>query len=115
MILCELQGETAPTDYAIGYAMGAQELLPLGPNCAEGTQEHMLAVCAEIVNGNRSVFDTSTFTVGGVKVASAYGLDTDGDFVNDSGEAIRNGAFRESVLRSAPYFSLRIDGITELN
>ena len=31
------------------------------------------------------------------------------------GEAIVDGAFQESVLRSAPYFSLRIDGITELN
>ena len=33
----------------------------------------------------------------------------------DTGEAIVDGAFQESVLRSAPYFSLRIDGITELN
>ena len=32
-----------------------------------------------------------------------------------SGEAIVDGAFQESVLRSAPYFALRIDGITELN
>ena len=29
--------------------------------------------------------------------------------------AAEDGAFQESVLRSAPYFSLRIDGITELN
>ena len=48
-------------------------------------------------------------------MTSAFGLDTNGDFVADSGEAIENGAFVESVLRSAPYFSLRIDGITELN
>ena len=33
----------------------------------------------------------------------------------DTGEAIVDGAFQESVPRSAPYFSLRIDGITELN
>ena len=30
-------------------------------------------------------------------------------------ERSKNGAFVESVHRSAPYFSLRIDGITELN
>ena len=48
-------------------------------------------------------------------VTQAFGLDSDGDFVNDTGEAIVDGAFQESVLRSAPYFSLRIDGITELN
>jgi len=35
--------------------------------------------------------------------------------VGDVGEAIVDGVFQESVLRSAPYFSLRIDGITELN
>ena len=48
-------------------------------------------------------------------MTSAFGLDADGDFVNDHGEAISNGEFVESILRSAPYFSLRIDGITELN
>ena len=35
--------------------------------------------------------------------------------VKHTAKAIVDGAFQESVLRSAPYFSLRIDGITELN
>ena len=30
-------------------------------------------------------------------------------------DTIKDGEFSESTLRSAPYFSLRIDGITELN
>ena len=30
-------------------------------------------------------------------------------------ETITDGVFHESVIRSAPYFDLRIDGITELN
>jgi hypothetical protein len=55
------------------------------------------------------------FEVNGETVTTAFGLDSDGDFVNDHGEAIVNGEFQECVLRSAPYFSLRIDGITELN
>ena len=42
-------------------------------------------------------------------------LDTDGDFEPDTGEAITDGIFHESTLRSAPYFAMRIDGITELN
>ena len=29
-------------------------------------------------------------------------------------ETITDGVFYESVIRSAPYFDLRIDGITEL-
>ncbi len=53
--------------------------------------------------------------MGGAKVTSYPWLDTDGDFVGDSGEAIVDGIFQESVFRSAPYFGLRIDGITELN
>ena len=48
-------------------------------------------------------------------MTSAFGLDSDGDYVNDTGEAIVDGAFQESVFRAAPYFDIRIDGITELN
>jgi len=47
--------------------------------------------------------------------APSAALDSEGDFVNDHGEAIVDGAFRECVLRSAPCFALRIDGITGLN
>ena len=47
--------------------------------------------------------------------APSAALDSEGDFVNDYGEGIVDGAFRECVLRSAPCFALRIDGITELN
>ena len=38
-------------------------------------------------------------------------IDTDGDWVPDSGTAIENGIFSESKLRSAPYFGIIIDGI----
>ena len=90
------------------------------------TQEAVDAAWAGIKDGSLKVFDTSKFTCqpaadGSYQVdadghvTSAFGLDSDGDFVNDTGEAIVDGAFQESVLRSAPYFSLRIDGITELN
>ena len=121
-----LAGEEIPTDYACGYAEGAQTISALGPACAEGTQEAVDAAWAGIKDGSLKVFDTSKFTCqpstdGSYQVdadghvTSAFGLDSDGDFVNDTGEAIVDGAFQESVLRSAPYFSLRIDGITELN
>ena len=104
-----------PTDYSAGIAEGAQMISTLGPNCAEGTQEAVDAAWAGIADGSIKVFDTSKFTVGGETVTSAFALDTDGDWVNDTAEAIVDGAFLESVHRSAPYFSLRIDGITELN
>ena len=110
-----LAGQEIPTDFACGIANGAQQISALGPNVAEGTQEAVDAAWAGIADGSIKVFDTATFTVGGETVTTAFGLDTDGDWVNDSGEAIIDGAFVESALRSAPYFSLRIDGITELN
>ena len=34
-------------------------------------------------------------------------------YQGDTVEAIVDGAFSESTFRSAPYFTLRIDGITE--
>ena len=70
---------------------------------------------AAIKDGTLNIFDTATFTVGGAAVTSYLAIDTDGDWVGDTGEAIENGIFFESKLRSAPYFGLRIDGITELS
>jgi len=109
------QAGEVPTDYACGVAEGAQQISALGPNCADGTQAAVDAAWAGIKDGSLKVFDTSKFTVGGEKVTTAFALDTDGDWVNDTAEAIVDGAFVESVHRSAPYFGLRIDGITELN
>ena len=121
-----LAGEEVPVDYAVGITEDAVMISALGPECAEGTQEAVDAAWAGIKDGSLKVFDTSKFTCqpatdGSYQVdenghvTSAFGLDSDGDFVNDTGEAIVDGAFQESVLRSAPYFALRIDGITELN
>ena len=84
-------------------------------NVAEGTADAVDAAWAAIKDGSLKVFDTSKFTVGGETVTSAFALDTDADWVNDTAEAIIDGAFVESYHRSAPYFGLRIDGITELN
>ena len=121
-----IAGEEVPADFACGYADGAVMISTLGESCAEGTQEAVDAAWAGIKDGSLKVFDTSKFTCqpstdGSYEVdadghvTSAFGLDTNGDWVNDAGEAIEDGAFAESVLRSAPYFALRIDGITELN
>ena len=112
---CIKNGEEIATDWAKGYSEGAVMISKLGQSCAEGTAEKVAEVEAALKDGSLKVFDITTFTVGGETVTSAPALDTTGDFVADSGEAIVDGAFAESVLRSAPYFYLRIDGITELN
>ncbi len=110
-----LNGEEIATDWAEGYNEGAVMISALGESCAPGTAEKVAEVEAGLKDGSIKVFDINTFTVGGETITSAPALDTDGDFVPDSGEAIVDGAFAESTLRSAPYFGLRIDGITELN
>ena len=115
IIQTALDGGKLNTDYCYGYADGAVQISTLGKSCAEGTQEAVDKVIASIKDGSFHVFDTSTFTVGGQPVTSAFATDTNGDFVNDADEAVFDGYYHESYFQSAPSFSLRIDGITELN
>ncbi len=112
---CILNGEEIVTDWAKGYSDGAVMISALGESCAAGTAEKVAEVETALKDGTLNVFDTSKFTVGGETVTTYMAIDTDGDWVGDTGEAISDGVFHESTLRSAPYFGLRIDGITELN
>ena len=109
-----INGEDIMTDWSEGYANDAVAITELGASCAAGTAEKVDEVVAPIKDGSLQVFDTASFTVGGEVVTSALAIDTDGDWVNDTAEAIIDGAFVESYHRAAPYFALRIDGITEL-
>ena len=109
------KGESFDTNWAEGFDKEAVALTKLGPNVAPGTQEAVDAAIADLKAGKIHVFDASTFTMGGAPVTSAFATDTDGDFVNDADEAIIDGYYHESYFQSAPSFSLRIDGITELN
>ena len=110
-------GGTVDQDYCQhGLADGDVALTELNEAvAAAGTQEKIDEVRAQIESGELQVFDTSTFTVGGAEVTTAFALDTDGDFAPDSEEAVFDGAFHESYFQSAPYFALRIDGIELLN
>ena len=110
-----ISGEVMPADIALGIADGAVMISELGPSVADGTAEKVEEVIAAIKGGTLHVFDTANFTVDGQKVTNYAWIDIDGDFIGDVGEAIVDGIFMESVFRSAPYFGLRIDGITELN
>ncbi|MBQ9414781.1 MAG: BMP family ABC transporter substrate-binding protein [Clostridia bacterium] len=108
-------GTAIDTDWSKGLAEGSVELLGLNDNvAAAGTAEAIEAAKAELIAGTRHVFDTTTFTVGG-KALDSYmaDVDTDADYTPDT-EAIAGGYFHESEYRSAPYFDLRIDGITLL-
>ncbi len=112
---CAQNGEAIMTDWSEGYATGTNMISALGASCAAGTAEKVAEVEAAIKDGSLNVFDCSKFTVGGETQTSYLAIDTDGDWAGDTGEAIENGVFYESKLRSAPYFGLIIDGITPLN
>ena len=117
-----LAGEKPAVDWAEGYAQDAVGITELGNSCAAGTQEYVDGVVADIKAGTLHVFDTATFTVDGGPVDDAqvdlsyYDFSTGSPVEVYHGETvnpIENGYFSESTFRSAPYFSLRIDGITE--
>ena len=101
-------------DYVGTIATGSVKLDAVGTCAAAGTQEAIDAAKAKLQNGTLHVFDCSTFTVGGKTLTSYLAdVDDDGTFTGET-EVIKDGYFHESEYRSAPYFDLRIDGITEL-
>ncbi|MGN1148813.1 MAG: BMP family ABC transporter substrate-binding protein [Lachnospiraceae bacterium] len=117
---CIMNGTELEADWAKGYSDNAVGITALGESCAEGTAEKVAEVEAALKDGSLHVFDTSKFTVGGQTVTSAP---CDLSFMDwstmtaiyqgETVEAITDGYFAESTFRSAPYFALRIDGITE--
>ena len=106
------------TDWSEGYETGAVRITELGESVAEGTAEKVAEVEAAIKDGTLNVFDASTFTVDGKTIDEKTGVDINFDpaFEPDI-FPVRDGVFYESDtkngMRSAPYFSLRIDGIEE--
>ncbi|MBQ9551669.1 MAG: BMP family ABC transporter substrate-binding protein [Clostridia bacterium] len=116
IINCVAKGEAIDTDWCKGIAEGSVKLTDINEAvAAAGTAEAIEAAKAKFADGSLKVFDTATFTVKGETLTSYMAdVDTDDAYTPDT-EVIENGAFNESVKRSAPYFDLRIDGITLLN
>ena len=109
-------GEEIPTDWTGTIETGSVVLTELNDAVvAPGTAEKLEEVKAALEDGSLQVFDINTFTVNGEKVESFMAdVDTDADYTPDT-EVIENGAFQESTKRSAPYFTLQIDGINLLD
>ncbi len=128
----EMNGGDFGTDVAYGYKDDGVAITALGTSCAAGTAEKVAEVEAAIKNGTLKVFDTSTFTVSDEQTSCSVTTDAEGHLTSclvdlsfmdystmtaiyegEQVECIVDGAFVESVFRSAPYFSVRIDGIIE--
>ncbi len=97
-----IDGTEIPVDWCKGYADGAVYLSPLNTDiAAEGTQEAIDAAAAELVSGERHVFDGPL---------TGVGQDADG---NEITLDIPEGEYyHESEEQSAPSFNYIIPGIT---
>ncbi len=115
-INASVKGEEIPYDWCEGLSKGSVVLTDINEKvAAAGTADAIKAAQADIESGKVHVFDTSKFTVEG-KTLDSYkaDVDTDANYTPDT-EVISDGYFHESEKRSAPYFDLKIDGITLLN
>ena len=109
-------GETIPADWTGTLATGSVVLTEVNEAAAAaGTADKIAEVKAALEAGTIHVFDTANFTVGGETLTSYMAdVNTDPNYEADT-EVVIDGYFHESEMRSAPYFDLRIDGITLLD
>ena len=111
-----VKGEEIAADWCGGIAEGSVVLTGINQDvAAEGTVDAIKKAVEEIKAGTLNVFATENFTVA-EKTLDSYKADVDTDAAYEADtEVIADGYFHESEYRSAPYFDLRIDGITLLN
>ena len=116
MIECVQTGTAIEADWTGTIETGSVVLTEVNEQAAAaGTAEKIDEVKAQLLDGSLKVFDTANFTVGGeTKTSYEADVNTDDAFTPDT-EVIVDGVFEESSFRSAPYFDLRIDGITLLD
>lgn len=111
------KGEEIDPDWCGDIATNSVVLTGINQDvAAEGTVEKINEAIKALEDGTLHVFDTSKFTVNGENLTE-YKADVDGDFKPDT-NVIHDGYFDESNaedFRSAPYFDIIIDGVTNLN
>ncbi len=115
-IKAAMNGEEIKKDWTGTIETGSVALTEINDKAAaEGTAAEIEKVKAGLADGSIHVFDTAAFTLKGKEVTSYLAdVDSDADYTPDT-EVVSDGYFHESEYRSAPYFDLRIDGITLLN
>ena len=127
MITQVQNGEAIAADWTGTLENDAVVLTDVGAAAAAGTQDAINAAREKLIAGTLEVFNTANFTVtktdtlnvnatvdNGVLTAYMADVNYDEAFAADT-QVVANGVFEESAYRSAPYFDVRIDGITLLN
>ena len=102
-------------DWCGGIAEGSVVLTDINDKAAAaGTKDAIDTAIAAFKKGELHVFNTNNFTVAGEHITSFRAdVDTDPEYKADT-EVVEDGVFYESKYRSAPYFTIDIDGITIL-
>ena len=112
-----VKGEQIAADWCGTIATNSVVLSGVNQDvAAEGTIEKINEAVKALEAGTLHVFDTANFTVEG-KTLTEYLADVDGDYTGET-NVIHDGYFDESNavdFRSAPYFDIIIDGVTNLN
>lgn len=107
--------------YSENADVSSVKLLEYGSGVSEEAKQAVAAAEAALAAGTLQVFDVTKFTVDDEQLTSYLAdVDTDTAFTPDTQVIITDEAtgityFAESLYRSAPYFDVRIDGITEIN
>ncbi len=107
--------------YSENADVSSVKLLEYGSGVSEEAKQAVAAAEAALAAGTLQVFDVTKFTVDDKQLTSYLAdVDTDTAFTPDTQVIITDEAtgityFAESLYRSAPYFDVRIDGITEIN
>lgn len=130
------EGKSIDTDWTgeLGNTLydGSVALSEAGKKGAvSGTETKLNEVAGKLRDGSLKVFDTSSFTVSGENVKDSMKVDAQGHLTSYKADVnfdvaytpdtevieTKNGKtyLAESEKRSAPYFDVRIDGITLLN
>lgn len=122
LIDCVANGTEVADDWTGHLSTGSVELLAYGEGVSDEVKAEVEKVKAKLLDGSLKVFDCSTFTVGGETLTEHMAdVHPDPDPTNPIPDTqvikTENGVtyFAESEFRSAPYFDVRIDGITEIN
>lgn len=118
-----MDGKDIDADWTGDFSTDSVAVLDFGANVSDEAKQAVATAKAAILDGTLEVFDCSTFTVGGEHLTQYKAdVDTDAAFTPDT-QVIKTKTvggktityFAESEYRSAPYFDVRIDGITELD